>query len=183
MCPHLQVEPRFYLKSLLLILIIQINEHFLFHYRFENLMSNKREGTPLLSPPSLFLCFSHWVGPAKPLEVYSGELHSVRAQTWCSLPHFTQQIWHKKKYTWNFTPVELKCINIKAYAKPSWNSYQPIPAEQQLNKFLPATTEIWDFLPVTLFHKGITQAGSKMSGQHPRQSVKLVLCSSEILIK
>lgn len=94
-----------------------------------------------------------------------------------------QQIWNKKKYTRNFTPVELKCINIKAYAKPSWNSYQPIPAEQQLNKFLPATMEIWDFLPVMLFHKGITQAGSKMSGQHPHQSVKLVPCSSEILIK
>lgn len=114
-----------------------------------------------------FFGFFHLFGPAKPLEVNSGKLHSVRVHTWCSVAHFAQQIW--LKYTWNFTSTDLKCIDIKACAKSSWKSYRPIPAEQQLNKLLPATTQIWDFLPVMWFHKGITQAGSKTSRQPPCQ--------------
>lgn len=89
------MEPRFYFKFLFLSLIIEINKHFLFHYWFDNLMSSGQEDTTLLSLPWLFLCFSYWVGPAKLLKVYSGELHSVRVHTWCNVAHFAQQIQHK----------------------------------------------------------------------------------------
>lgn len=54
--------------------------------------------------------------------------------------------------------------------------------EQQLNKLLPATREIWDFLPVLWFHKGVTQARSKMSRHSPHQSMKWVPYSPRILI-
>lgn len=145
-------------------------------------MSNRHESTPLPPSFSVFLCFAHWVGPAKPIGLFSGELYSVRVKTAQSVPHFAQQIQHKQKHTWNFTAVGLKSINIKAGAKSSQKSYQNIPAEQPLNKLLPATTEIWDFLPVTWFYKGILQAASKMFRQPP-QGVKRVLYSSVILIK
>lgn len=125
--------------------------------------------------------FFGFFGPTKPLEVYSAELHAVRMHTWCSVAHFAQQIWHK--YASNSTSIDLKCINIKACAKSSWKSYKPIPPEQQLNKLPPATTQIWDFLPVLWFHKGMTQAGCKTSRQLPCQTMKRGPCSSGILFK
>lgn len=79
--------------------------------------------------------------------VFGGELFSVGLKTARFMPHFASKLGIRG----NTPKISLICHCAKEHQHQSWcfllEMLQPVPAEQPLNKLLPYTTKICDFLP------------------------------------